>query len=343
LRFGGNFLGAAETKSSTTKSSSGDEGGVLLKKIMDSLRVWGKPVWYEPGDKFDLPEFGMKIYFLGPSRSLPQLGASAPGKAGRGMQFAALGLPLNQTTSFLAAAVKNANLQIDSEDDLSPTDIDDLFRLSLPFDQAYSMKIEDARESDVYCDFLKRHYGFEGENGDAPEWRRINTDWLHNAAQLALQQVSNVNLTSLVMAIELTDSGKVMLFAADAEVESWETWGEKCPTLDELFRHTVLYKVGHHGSVNATWIDGGLSKMTDKNLVALIPVDKVRATANEWIFPDPNVYSEINKRTRQRIILNCIKECQNCEPQFDEKKFGTKKVTKDQSKDRLWVEYSLMP
>ena len=42
-------------------------------------------------------------------------------------------------------------------------------------------------------------------------------------------------------------------------------------TLDILLKNTVLYKVGHHGSHNATLKDDGLEKMTHPDLVAMIP------------------------------------------------------------------------
>lgn len=67
------------------------------------------------------------------------------------------------------------------------------------------------------------------------------------------------NNASLVLAFELGKGGKVLLFAADAQRGNWLSWGskdwkdgpDKLSTRDLLAR-TVLYKVGHHGSHNAT-------------------------------------------------------------------------------------------
>jgi len=86
---------------------------------------------------------------------------------------------------------------------------------------------------------------------------------------MALQYVSTINNTSLVMAIELVESGKVLLFVGDAEEENWSTWHNKHADLDKLLAKTVVYKVGHHGSHNATDLQK-LKKMTHKELVALI-------------------------------------------------------------------------
>jgi hypothetical protein len=177
-------------------------------------------------------------------------------------------------------------------------------------------------------------------------WRRIDYDWLRVSESLALQHVSHVNNTSLVLAIELTESGKVLLFPGDAEEESWETWENKeVEDLHDLYNRTVLYKVGHHGSINATLIEGGLDKMANEDeLTAMIPVDKVRAHRNEWNFPAPILYTELEKRTQGRIILNCEDtECPSCEPSYDRTKFDENKVKilEDSSSGKLWLDYIL--
>ncbi|HYI98036.1 MAG TPA: hypothetical protein VEX68_31145 [Bryobacteraceae bacterium] len=90
-------------------------------------------------------------------------------------------------------------------------------------------------------------------------WRRIDKDWLHSADQLALAMNSQTNNASLVLAFELGKRGKVLLFAADAQRGNWVSWskkdwtdGNKKVTAKDLLSRTVLYKVGHHGSHNAT-------------------------------------------------------------------------------------------
>ena len=101
--------------------------------------------------------------------------------------------------------------------------------------------------------------------------------------QFALQLDGAVNNTSLVLAIELTESGKVLLFPGDAQVGSWLSWHEykwkkteneqltKDVTAESLLKNTVLYKVSHHGSHNATVSDKGLEMMSHPELVAMIP------------------------------------------------------------------------
>jgi hypothetical protein len=107
---------------------------------------------------------------------------------------------------------------------------------------------------------------------------------------LALALQSYTNNTSLVLALELGDIGKgdVLLFAADAQVgnwESWQTWQwpKDAPkvTGPDLLKRTIFYKVGHHGSHNATLKDHGLVQMIALK-AAIIPVDEKEALKKHW-------------------------------------------------------------
>ena len=113
-------------------------------------------------------------------------------------------------------------------------------------------------------------------------YRKIDHNWLDLAGQFALQLDGAINNTSLVLAIELADSSKVMLFPGDAQVGSWLSWHDhkwevrdgvniKTRNAEDLLKNTVLYKVSHHGSHNATVKDKGLELMTHPELVAMIP------------------------------------------------------------------------
>jgi hypothetical protein len=93
------------------------------------------------------------------------------------------------------------------------------------------------------------------------DWRRIDNDWLNAFGQLALDLDNDTNNTSLVLAFEFQKTGDVLLFVADAQVGSWQSWSKlefKVPgrerplSAHELLGHTVFYKVGHHCSHNAT-------------------------------------------------------------------------------------------
>ncbi len=142
-------------------------------------------------------------------------------------------------------------------------------------------------------------------------WRQIETDWTGAAGELALRLDAHTNNTSLVMAIELCPKDKVMLFAADAQVGSWLSWdkvrwtGEyKEITTEDLLSRTVFYKVGHHGSHNATLREKGLERMTNGELVAFIPVNRQAARRVRWRMPHESLYDRLKEKTLGRVVLS---------------------------------------
>jgi hypothetical protein len=153
---------------------------------------------------------------------------------------------------------------------------------------------------------------------DPLAWRRIDSDWTTGAEELALAIDDVVNNTSLVLAFEFIESRKVLLFAADAQVGKWLSWlplqwkrdDGSVVTTAQLLQNTVLYKVGHHGSHNATvkqTTDGkpwGLSLMTHKDLVAMVSCDTVIAwqQSGHWKMPDPDLLPHIQDATRGRYL-----------------------------------------
>jgi hypothetical protein len=150
-----------------------------------------------------------------------------------------------------------------------------------PFDQQYEIPFPFATE----MEFFKQQYWKPA--GALDDWRRIDTDWLGGASDLALQLDSLTNNTSLVLAIELPN-GDVLLFAADAQVGNWLSWqqltwtvGGKTVTGPDLLKRAIFYKVGHHGSHNATLRQLGLEQM-EKLRVAMIPVDQEMAKKKRW-------------------------------------------------------------
>jgi hypothetical protein len=139
-----------------------------------------------------------------------------------------------------------------------------------PFATRYALDQATAFADPGFGAFFREHYGQDGmppwpapaSGDDIPcdaEWRRIDKEWLYSAEQLALDMSNSTNNSSLVLAFELGAGGKVLLFAADAQRGNWVSWGkkdwndgDKKVTARDLLGRTVLYKVGHHGSHNAT-------------------------------------------------------------------------------------------
>jgi hypothetical protein len=160
--------------------------------------------------------------------------------------------------------------------------------------------------------FLSQHYYGPSDDALNPDqsWRRIDEDWLGQAADFALQLDSATNNTSLVLAIEVISTGQVLLFAADAQVGNWESWQSLSWTLPggsrvtgpDLLKRTVFYKVGHHGSHNATLREQGL-EMMPQGLVAFIPVDHDMAVRKRWgQMPLPGLVEALEQRSGGQVV-----------------------------------------
>jgi hypothetical protein len=156
--------------------------------------------------------------------------------------------------------------------------------------------------------FFRDRYG--APDDDALAWRRIDADWLGASADLALQLDNRTNNTSLALAFEMVDSGRVLLFAADAQVGNWLSWHALEWTVDgrtvtaaDLLSRTAHFKVGHHGSHNATLKDKGLALMTSPDLTAFIPTSEKDARKIGWgAMPFPEIVEELTRRTGGRIV-----------------------------------------
>ncbi len=141
-------------------------------------------------------------------------------------------------------------------------------------------------------------------------WRTIDSEWMDLAEELAIALDSHTNNSSLVLAVELGENGKVLLFAGDAQVGNWLSWqnliwdlGDRKVTADDLLARTVLYKVGHHGSHNATLKAQGLEKMTHPELAAMIPVDAQFAKEEQdWDIPYPELLETLMEKCRRRVL-----------------------------------------
>jgi Metallo-beta-lactamase superfamily len=155
--------------------------------------------------------------------------------------------------------------------------------------------------------FFNEHY-----DGKDDDWRRIDGDWLGAAADFALALQSYTNNTSLVLALELGDpsKGEVLLFAGDAQVGNWESWqackwteGSSLVTGPDLLSRAIFYKVGHHGSHNATMKAHGLEEMVALK-AAIIPVDEVEAKKKRWgRMPLPELIDALSGKLKDGPLL----------------------------------------
>jgi hypothetical protein len=253
---------------------------------MDFLRKHGKaekefliPATDEVIEMEELP--GVRFYILGPPKDLKALRKMDPSKKDSEIYELAAGIGLEN--SLLSSLDKSQA---------------DKYR---PFDDEFSL--DNASAATIYSSYL-----------DGPEWRKIDDDWLYSAGNLAIALDSGINNTCLAFAIELLPSRKVLVFPGDAQVGNWLSWynyewnvdndGKKEKiTAEDLLRRAVFYKVGHHGSHNATLKEKGLEKMSSKDLIAMIPVDKEMARAKRWKMPFPPLFKALSEKTGGKLIV----------------------------------------
>jgi hypothetical protein len=253
----------------------GAANGKTTKDALDVVRkMTPRPRYCRPDDDpVEIADAGARLYVLGPPRDEKLISKTTPSKRDPETYGMALKIFLDEVAPSLANPAP--------ESPLGP-----LFSIPIPLAQE--------------MDFFKAHY-WAGEHSTAA-WRQIDTAWLDGASELALQLDSKTNNTSLVIAIELGD-GAVMLFAADAQVGNWLSWqnvkwsvGDRTVTGPDLLRRTIFYKVGHHGSHNATLREKGLDMMERLEAV-MIPVDHAMAVKKRWgNMPLPELVEALNKK-----------------------------------------------
>ncbi|MRG58160.1 MBL fold metallo-hydrolase [Phyllobacterium sp. SYP-B3895] len=233
--------------------------GASTADALDAVMKMGKLRFCRPADEpTQLKDAAAKVYVLGPPHDAKLIRKTLPSARDPDTY----GVAANQLSDNVTAA-------------LLPNDA------ATPFSDLRAIPLALTRG----MEFFRAHYWGPGE--DAPDWRRIDTAWLDGASELALALDGATNNTSLVLAIELK-GGDVLLFVADAQVGNWISWGDLSwkvggdeMTGPDLLARTIFYKVGHHGSSNATLRANGLAMM--KNLsIAAIPVDHQMALRKGW-------------------------------------------------------------
>jgi hypothetical protein len=245
-----------------TNSKVSVETEVAMTNIV-KLGKKGGVIYLNPGTKVEPPRLpaGVRAYVLGPPRS-SMINKSNP-SSGRAKETY-LGIYQTGLTGFIDGILRLAS---SSKANGATNEAEG------PFGKGAGLTPRQAENHP----YFKQTYFAKDES-----YRQIEHAWLDAVGQFSLQLDGAINNTSLVLAIELEESGNVLLFPGDAQVGSWLSWhehqwqvkrGDKTETITakDLLKNTVLYKVSHHGSHNATVKDRGLELMTHPDLVAMIP------------------------------------------------------------------------
>ena len=273
-----------------------------------------KPSYLTPGKSVLLPGVpagSVRVHVLGPPRTDADLFRADPRK---GESYDPALASANLLASrFLDASRKTQRGSAAREDDY-------------PFNERYKCSA-DSRRSPALAGISKRY------RAPAAQWRTIDDAWMQQAETLALYLDTFTNNSSLVLAIELVASGKVLLFAADAQTGNWSSWAgvkwdDHTVQTDDLLARTVFYKVGHHASHNATLV-AAFEKMGTPDLVALIPVDKKDpniAKKDGWKMPAANLFKRLKEKTSNRVLqMDCVNPPE-CNPNAAPAKAAWKKA-----------------
>jgi hypothetical protein len=311
---GQSSLGPAGSLGAATFGAKSRQTEEAMEWIKDNYGK-GKTQFLHPGDgplSFDsVPD--ARVYILGPPEDAALIKRYNPTASGAEVYPKAM-----------AAAIEGAFFAAFGMVPTQSEDVKEAQKLSLPFDEEYQVKADAARKDE----FFQQHYY---DKRKSPEWRQIEADWLETAGEFALQLDSATNNTSLAFALEVgpPGAGKVLLFPGDAQVGNWESWFGKVKvgkqelgkdmawkvagkevTAEDLLRRTVLYKVGHHGSHNATLKAKGLELMgrpgAAGDLVALLPVNEhvARDLAHYGEMPLRSLVKDLAIRTGGRVARN---------------------------------------
>jgi hypothetical protein len=280
-----------ETKSLAAKKTSD------IMKDLAEIGVEDPTYCYPGGEPLAFPEVDdIRIFILGPPESQKLIKKSDPSKTLSEVYLT--DLHEDRLDGFAFELLRDSNVDFGSDI------ISEMSNINLkPFDDQHRIPADSNSGGDT-IKFFKKYYKAKDE-----QWRTIDDKWSDTAAELALKLDKHTNNTCLVMAIELVNSGKILLFPGDAQVGNWLGWhklvwdvdGEDVK-IEDLLKRTILYKVGHHGSHNATLKEKGLELMINSNLAAMIPVDEKMAKKKKWKMPYNHLYHRLEELSKGRII-----------------------------------------
>lgn len=320
---------AADTKTTDDKKlKAPDKFAASMDRVLDAFarspKDYFKSVpetqvdFCDPGDVLKVPETGVDAYVLGPPKDEAALATEVDpdvySESAANQQAENKDRQKeNARRNGLAAASNRAELEtmgsairrhwLQGIHNGTADERDE----NMPFRETMSLPYASVRQHP----FFQNHY-FK-----ASYERQIEDDWLYGFSRFALQVDQVINNTSLVLAFRLPN-GNVLLFPGDAQGGNWRSWfdirredwrrpdGGQVkfkPLPVDLIKRTVVYKVGHHGSHNATLMKAGLEQMP-AGVIAFVPVSRSYPQKDQgWSIPLPSLVEALKRKTGGRLVF----------------------------------------
>ncbi len=296
------------TSTATMDSKTAAAMDYLFGRIADDAKI----TYFDPHAKpRPIPGVsGARVYALGPPRDEDRLDEDEPKAAQSDRLYDKEKHGFSLDLDFAAALEGILGLA-----DIDPSSGIDPYR---PFAREFEQtrKSGTARDRAFFRHFLPKN---------AADDRSIENAWLFSLAWFARKINVLINNTSLVLALELEQSGKVLLLAGDAQYGNWVTWADKALpgqgntelSVRDLLARTVFYKTGHHGSHNATlkgqpdsdyanlsWL--GQGDLADE-FVAFIPANEPWADkVKDWKHPLKSIRTALMEKASGRVFQSDV-------------------------------------
>lgn len=240
-----------------------------------------KHQYFEPGTVHMVPNTTVEMFVLGPPRDTTLLRRNTISEA-HSFQLYGFNVKKEET---LAAHAKAATPAVGYEQTMRQYMGLNHFGIEAPFSSRHCEKVTD---SGVIQDKLRDVNS---------SWRMIGNGSDSEIEHLALQYDKFINNTSLVLAFRI--GSKVLLFPGDAQGGNWKSWENYPDTIDikKLLAQTAFYKVGHHGSHNATYFTDR-ADLFRSDVVSFMPFEKASVYPS---IPDDRVEQHFRSTNRLAV------------------------------------------
>jgi beta-lactamase superfamily II metal-dependent hydrolase len=153
------------------------------------------------------------------------------------------------------------------------------------FDSPFDPRWEDPNRGEYWSKEASGVFG--GEE------RELFRSRMNDAFDLAFAMEDAVNNSSLALLFLFANQG--LLMPGDAQWGNWQSWLQQS-TGSEILNQTTVYKVGHHGSHNAT--PKSVVEGLPSHLTVLVPTQNTPFPT----IPEPKLMAALGERSGQRVV-----------------------------------------